>query len=160
MTVVGGVGLAVAAVVAASVGALLWVRRRWMIVTVDGPSMMPTLVAGDRIRARRVPPATVQTGDVVVALRPAPGPRRLMVKRVAAAPGEPTPPRIGPEQAAPGAPVPTGSYVLLGDNPANSYDSRVFGYVPAEHILAVARSRFTPRTSPSPGPSGRAPRAG
>jgi hypothetical protein len=62
-------------------------RRRWMIVVVDGPSMAPSLVAGDRIRMRRVPPATVHSGDVVVAVRPAPGPRKLIVKRVAAGPG-------------------------------------------------------------------------
>jgi hypothetical protein len=80
---------------------------------------------------------------VVVAVRPASGPSRLIIKRVAAGPGDPVPPGVAVGAEPPGARVPTGRYVLLGDNPADSYDSRVFGYLPAEHIIGVAgRQRY------------------
>jgi signal peptidase I len=131
--------IAAVIVFATLAGILAWARRRWMIVMVDGPSMEPSLVAGDRIRVRRVPPAAVRTGDVVVAVRPAPGPRRLIVKRAAAGPGDPIPPGVALGSEQPGDVVPTGRYVLLGDNLADSCDSRVFGYLPAEHIVGVAR---------------------
>jgi signal peptidase I len=140
VTAAGGLALACAAAILVTLAGVLGrVRRHWMIVVVEGPSMAPSLVAGDRIRVRRVPPETVHIGDVVVAVRPAPGPRRLIVKRVAAVPGDPAPPGVAPGAEGAGAHVPPGRYLLLGDNPADSYDSRVFGYVPAEHILGVAR---------------------
>lgn len=114
---------------------LVWVRRRWMIVVVEGPSMSPTLVAGDRIRASRVPPSTVQKGDIVVARSP--GDQRLIVKRIAAAPGDPSPLCAGFGLIPHGSTVPAGQYLLLGDNAADSNDSRIFGYVPAANIVGV-----------------------
>ena len=120
--------VAVTALVLGGGALLAWARRRWMIVVVEGPSMSPTLVAGDRIRASRVPPGTVQKGDIVVAR--APGDQRLVVKRIAAAPGDPSP-------FAHGSTVPAGQYLLLGDNAADSNDSRIFGYVPAANIVGV-----------------------
>jgi len=38
--------------------------------------------------------------------------------------------------------VPPGKLVLLGDNPANSYDSRRAGYFPAERVLGVVVRRM------------------
>jgi signal peptidase I len=54
--------------------------------------------------------------------------RDWMIKRVAALPGDLT---------AKGDRVPPGKFVVLGDNPAGSYDSRVFGYCPADRLLGV-----------------------
>lgn len=123
-------------VLAAAGGVLGWVRRRWMIVVVDGPSMAPTLAPGARLVVRRTAAATIRLGDVVVADAPSPGPQRLIVKRVVAVPGDPVPATV-PALASPGATVPAGRYLLLGDNPADSRDSRVFGYLPAERVRGV-----------------------
>jgi signal peptidase I len=127
--------------------ALAWARRRWLIVTVDGVSMSPTLTPGDRLLARRAPPAVIRTGDIVVAERPAGSMwttdpqatvRRWMIKRAVAVPGDPVPRTRIPALAHDGhGAVPRGMYVLLGDNLADSFDSRIFGYVPATRILGV-----------------------
>lgn len=133
-----------------------WARRRWVIVTVDGESMVPAYPPGERIRVLRVRAAAIRTGDVVVFERPpdgrrgdAGGPRRpaasgvegagrWMIKRAAAVPGDLVPPAAVPFPVRAGERVPAGMYVLLGDNTAASFDSRMFGYVPAARILGVA----------------------
>ena len=132
-TVLVAVGMVLAAV-----GAVLaWVRRRWMIVVVDGTSMAPTLAPGARLVVRRTAATTIRVGDVVVAEAPLPGPQSLIVKRVIAVPGDPVPSATVPALASPGATVPAGRYLLLGDNPADSRDSRVFGYLHAERVRGV-----------------------
>lgn len=129
-----------------------WARRRWIIVTVRGESMLPTLVPGQRIRVRRSPPAVVSAGDLVLAemptehvvamssAQPSPGP---ILKRAVAVPGDRVPPASIPAFVD-GNPVlvPPDMYVLLGDNPAGSFDSRQFGYVPAARILGVVSNRI------------------
>ncbi len=102
-----GAGSALLAVMA---GRLL--RR----VEVEGDSMRPTLLAGDRllvVRRRRARPGAL----VVVA-----DPRlrtRLLVKRVMTAHD--------------------GRLTVAGDNPASSTDSRVFGFVHEVHGRPVYR---------------------
>lgn len=127
--------LGAAAAVAAGASLVWWLRRRYLVVTVHGRSMLPTYSDGDRVLARHrrsAPPARI--GDVVVADLPhRPGAADRVVKRVAAAPGDPVPPGV----AAPGSRVPAGSYVLLGDNPAESADSRHYGYVAADRVVGV-----------------------
>ncbi len=61
-----------------------------------------------------------------------------LIKRLAALPGEPTPPVVL-IAAAPGAEpvVPAGKLVVLGDNLPCSLDSRTLGYVAAERVLGV-----------------------
>jgi type IV secretory pathway protease TraF len=56
-----------------------------------------------------------------------------VVKRVGAVAGDPVPPGV----AASGPDVPAGCVVLLGDNPAESADSRQYGCVPADRIIGV-----------------------
>ncbi|MFG3552364.1 S26 family signal peptidase [Streptomyces sp. NPDC047725] len=128
---------------------LLRSRRGLVVVTVRGTSMEPAYRDGDRALARRgVTPAR---GDVVVAARPAfthgaEGPETRaefpahnemwLIKRVAAIPGD----------LVPGGWVPPGQLVLLGDNPANSLDSRQVGYFPADALLGVVLRRL-PRLS-------------
>ncbi|WP_346619833.1 S26 family signal peptidase [Blastococcus montanus] len=100
----------------------------WALVRVSGPSMSPTVRSGDRLLARRVPPAggrrgAVRPGDVVLARFPA-RPELLVVKRVR---------RVVP-----------GGYWVEGDNPFVTDDSRAFG-------TAVVVGRVVGRVWPRPG---------
>ncbi|EXG82761.1 S26 family signal peptidase [Cryptosporangium arvum] len=139
--------------------AAYWARRRYVVVTVLGESMVPTFAHGDRVLVRRAPLARTRTGQVVVAAwgTPVPGgPRPLVieepvagepptidpwvVKRMVAGPGDPVPETIGAKVA--DLQVPPGRFLLLGDNVAASADSRQFGYVHAEYLLGVVVSRL------------------
>ncbi|MGQ4267103.1 S26 family signal peptidase [Nocardiopsis changdeensis] len=151
--------LSVAAAVAAAGCVLWWLRRTLVAVDVSGPSMAPTLADGDRVLVRRRRTADLRVGDVVVLEVPRgagpwpadadPG-HRWMVKRVAALPGDPTPAVCARAAGvAPGAPVPPGRMVVLGDNAALSADSRVWGYVPARRLLGVIRRRMARPRTPS-----------
>jgi signal peptidase I len=149
--IVGALIVAAAALVAVSL------RRRLVVVTVDGPSMQPTYWPGDRVLVRRRPARALRAGDVVVIERPddhghwpRPRPRRPMwvVKRVVALPGHPAPVDWLPALARlDGARVPADKLVLLGDNAASSRDSRYVGYFPADRLLGVVVRSVTP-----PGP--------
>lgn len=89
--------------------------------------MQPTYRDGDRLLVRRG--TRISRGDVVVV--PHPSIRgELMIKRVAALAGDFAPP--GPADR-----VPHGHVVLLGDNPAESYDSRRAGFFGTDQILGV-----------------------
>lgn len=99
---------------------------------VDGASMEPAYRAGDRVLVnrlayRRRPP---KPGDVVV-LRDPERVGRYLLKRIALAPVDPTP-RVEPHAGAP-----SGVWVL-GDNAAESRDSRRFGAVPPAAIIGQA----------------------
>lgn len=139
---------------------MLWLRARFTVVDVTGPSMEPTLHHGDRVLVRRASPDRLRVGDIVVvenpdtADRPGPHPqpapsvlsrvsgqaadRQWIVKRVAAAPGDPTPAILsGVEGITVGSPVPSDRLVLLGDNSDHSVDSRVHGFFHSEQVLGV-----------------------
>jgi nickel-type superoxide dismutase maturation protease len=106
-------------------GGLAWMILRFgpFRVAVEGASMAPTLLPGDFLVATRwgVP----RRGSMVVVEHPA-RPGYEMVKRIAAG----TPDREG--------------FWLLGDNPAESTDSRTLGPMPAEAIRGVIRLRYWP----------------
>lgn len=158
--------LALAAAVAATTTAaagLVWARRSLLMVSVSGDSMRPTYRPGDRVLVRRVPAGRLRREDVVladvaglVAERAGLLPGRVavdpgaghVVKRVAAVPGDPVPAEV-PRRAGETA-VPRGAFVLLGDNPGHSMDSRHFGYVPAAGLVGKVV-----RVLPSRGPGGR-----
>jgi nickel-type superoxide dismutase maturation protease len=94
-----------------------WLRR----VVVDGDSMAPALVAGDRllvVRIRRARP-----GQVVVVTDPR-QPDRLLVKRVTTV-------------------TPT-SVEVRGDNADASTDSRQFGAVPRARVWGRVLYRYAP----------------
>jgi signal peptidase I len=115
-------------------------RRRYVVVRVHGTSMTPTLYDGDRVLVRRVRPARVRCGDMVVVAMPAPhtdGAPPWLVKRAAAVPGEPVPTDRFPILPATDLAVPPGRLVLLSDDPTATYDSRLFGYFAAETLLGV-----------------------
>jgi nickel-type superoxide dismutase maturation protease len=90
-------------------------------VVVEGDSMRPTLVPGDRVivvRARQL-----RRGDLV-ALRDPRDRARTIVKRVVAVDGD--------------------EVTVLGDNPDRSTDSRVFGPVHRAGIRGRAVYRYAP----------------
>jgi nickel-type superoxide dismutase maturation protease len=113
----------------AALGAVIAARaalRGIDAVEVEGLSMAPSLIPGDRLLveswtyARRAP----LPGEVVVAGDPRDG-RRELVKRVAA--------------------LHDGLVDLRGDLPAVSTDSRQFGHVPAASVRWRAVLRYWPR---------------
>jgi len=150
---VAGTGLALAV----AAWAIVAMRRRILVVTVAGDSMWPTFADGDRVLVRRAQLRDLRQGQVVVVEKPTgdgqwstpavgspADARNWIVKRVGALPGDPCPDVPAPALPFPskiadlaGQPVPPGHLVLLGDNPGGSFDSRVFGYYPADHVLGI-----------------------
>lgn len=163
LTVSGFVGACV--VVALVLSALFILRRRLLVVTVAGTSMMPTLAEGDRLWAWRGT-RRLKVGDIVV-ISTGELARRvgaaLIVKRVVALGGDPVPERLlgaRPEFHA-RARVPKGSLLVLGDGPV-SFDSRNLGYIDRAQATAVVLRTVARRTAgiatdlaATPDPSGR-----
>jgi signal peptidase I len=113
----------------------LAVKRRLLLVTVDGPSMRPTLREGERVWVERVAPGDLRAGHIVVLRRPEPD-ARLIIKRVAALCGDPVDPAwLPPGTIEPGSVVPQGMLVLLGDNRQCSNDSRFHGFFATNRVL-------------------------
>ncbi len=136
-------------------GAAVALRRRFVVVDVEGNSMEPTVGFDDRLVVRRVRPAALRVGDIVVferpyrdgpdgpwAWRPAAPERLWLIKRLAALPGDPAPSDVPGTGTGPGATVPAASVAVLGDNRDASIDSRAFGCVPLERVLGVAVRRY------------------
>jgi len=129
----------------AAVAAGVWLRRRYVLVTVDGLSMMPALRPGHRLLVRRAAVRRVRRGGLVVVRDPAG--LGFVVKRAVAVPGDPAPLPATPRV------VPAGHLYLLGDNAALSHDSRIWGYVDDERLLGVVHLVIRParggvRTAP------------
>ena len=121
-------------------------RRRWVIVTVRGHSMEPTLHDGERLVARRSQPARRGTraampaiGDLVVFLPDALGYR---VKRVVGVAGDVVPPWLN---ARAGERIPAGHVIVRGDNP-RSEGSRELGYIAIGSIIGRYRGNSRRRT--------------
>jgi signal peptidase I len=115
-------------------------RRRWVLVKVEGVSMEPALHDGHEVLAKRT--RRVAVGDVVVVAAPdadlgwaerRPLKAPWWIKRVAAGPGDVMP--------GSGEPVPPGHYFLLSDNPAGE-DSRRHGPCPAEAVFGTVIREF------------------
>jgi signal peptidase I len=99
------------------------------------------------VLARRATVGRLRVGQVVVFESPAvgrastnraprwpPGRREWLIKRVAAVPGDTAPSWVADDV---GVRIPDGWFAVLGDNAANSLDSRTFGLVPADCLLGV-----------------------
>jgi nickel-type superoxide dismutase maturation protease len=115
--------LLTAALVAAGI-AYCCLRWRPSRVEIRGSSMAPLLWAGDW--ALTVPARRVAVGDVVVIEHPH-RPGFEMVKRIVAAPGD-----LDPS----GDPLGADGWWVEGDNPDESTDSRHFGPLGRDDILA------------------------
>lgn len=163
----------VAALVAVLAAAVVVARRRLVVVQVSGMSMWPTYRPGDRVLVRRAAARQVRRGEVVVfepagrsgwGTGPLPAPQAAVwvIKRVAALAGDPVPAEVAAAvKAEPGAAVPEGALVVVGDG-TSSADSRMWGYLPADRVLGVAVRRLSsgpaspgaePMASPGPKPS-------
>jgi nickel-type superoxide dismutase maturation protease len=104
----------------AAAAALLAASRRLDVVEVQGRSMTPTLLPGDRLLVARLP---ARVGDVVLATDPR-SPDRELIKRVAA--------------------VDELGVMLRGDQPAASTDARTFGSIPADRVTWRVVARYWP----------------
>jgi signal peptidase I len=142
---------ALAGALALAVGCTAWwARRSLVLVTVEGPSMEPTLRTGDQVLVRRAALRSVRAGDVVVLGPGAPpaigfaGGHRWIVKRAVAVPGDPVPRELDALADVPEPAVPAGRLVLLGDGPVSA-DSRAYGYFGAELLLGVVVRRLPGR---------------
>ncbi|MFC0006841.1 S26 family signal peptidase [Micromonospora siamensis] len=131
--------MAFVAVALGGTAGILLLRKRFLMATVSGFSMAPTLHPGDRLLVRRVPPAAGRPGDIVVVRpdarmagpRPRPG---WVIKRLVAAPGDPVPAGV---PSSTGSHVPPGRMAILGDNPDASRDSRDYGLVAHDQFVGV-----------------------
>ena len=125
------------AVLMATIVAVLLLAERHLISTraVAGPSMEPTLKAGDRLLIDRwtLRQRLPRAGEIVVVTDAVGTP---LVKRVARPPGG----TISRE---------TGVW-LLGDNPRSSADSRQTGAVPVERLTGRVIWRYWPLSRAGP----------
>jgi signal peptidase I len=131
------------------------VRRRYLVVTVRGSSMCPTYYDADRVlvrRTRSVRPGGPGRGEVIV-LRPPvaelAGISPLLVKRVAAVPGDEVPPDF--RRAVPLPVVPPSRLLVRGDND-RSADSRSFGLVDFGLVIGTVVRPGRPRVPIGSGP--------
>ena len=93
-------------------------------VVVAGRSMVPTLLPGDRLLVVRLPGWWPLRGGSLVAVRDPRRSERLLIKRLSVS---------GPR-----------TVVVLGDNLAESTDSRELGPLPRRSVVGVAWYRYAP----------------
>jgi len=134
---------------------------------IPSSSMEPTLLEHDRLLADKFSYVFHITkpsrGDIVIFRFPkdAPSNQRDFIKRVIGLPGDIVEVKEGKvlvngaaidEKYVKEAPqydwgpqaVPSDSYFVMGDNRNNSYDSHVWGFLPADHVVGKAEVIFWP----------------
>ncbi len=156
-------GISILLAIALAVGIHTWVGQ---LITVDGPSMEPNLLTGERALVGKVEYwfHKPKRGDIVLVRYP--GSRADFIKRVVAVAGEKVsivdgktlidgktldepyvqyPPFAEMEPVT----VPEGSIFVMGDNRANSTDSRdpVVGPIPLDHVVGRAYLLVWPLSS-------------
>ncbi|MEU4548236.1 S26 family signal peptidase [Nonomuraea dietziae] len=128
------------------IAVIVWLRRTYSVIRVDGYSMEPSLIDGDRLLARRATPSALRRGQIAVVLSPLPMGGPFLIKRIVALPGDPVPQAVRPLVS--DAHVPDGQLILIGDNTDASFDSRDHGYFPVADIRAIALRKLTPAGVP------------
>lgn len=150
--------------IALALGAALLLRAFvFTLIVVKGSSMRDTLSNGDRLLATKLelllrPP---KRGSVIICRYPGSG-RRCYIKRLIGLPGDEielvngallingVPQREdyvvhASRRSMPPVRLDAGEYFVMGDNRANSRDSRAIGPISRRQIVAVARIRLWPR---------------
>lgn len=144
------------AIVIAVVAAFLIRAFLFEIIMVDGPSMQPTLHTDERLAVEKVTRygGLPQRGEIIIVHYPD-GTNRNYVKRAIGLPGETVEIKdstvyidgqplseeyVSPEpyQDMPAVVVPENSVFVMGDNRANSMDSRMVGAIPHGQIVGHA----------------------
>jgi signal peptidase I len=129
---------------------------------VEGFSMQPTLQSNQYLLVNKVVymVGEPQRGDIVVFRLPQ-DPRRDLIKRIVALPGEEVEVRNGavyvngkaldepyirdkPLYFFSKKTVPEGEYFVLGDNRNNSFDSHVWDFLPREYLIGKAWVSYWP----------------
>jgi len=108
------------------------VRSAVRIYAIPSSSMEPALQVGDHIAVTPYRGAVPQRGDIIVFRSPVNG-EDLMVKRIAGVAGDLVEGNQGKLI------VPRDCYFVLGDNRANSFDSRTWGVLSRDRIVGRAR---------------------
>lgn len=111
----------------------------FQVAVVSGKSMEPTYHDRERLLITTAYWlfGPIQAGDIVVIRREG----DLLIKRVAALPGEPIPDAGGFYAPYEQAVVPEKYIYVLGDNREHSEDSRSFGPVPIDQVIGKATIR-------------------
>jgi signal peptidase I len=144
-----------------AVGLALVMQLTVQNYVVEGTSMLPTVQSGDRVLVDRLAYdlGTPQRGDIVVFKFPYSD--TTMIKRIIGLPGDVvrlTPGRLYvdgrlvhepylryPENYTYGpVRVPKGEYFVLGDNRVVSYDSHVWGFLPAKDLYGRVMVTYWP----------------
>jgi len=148
-----------------------WIRQEVDFFEIPSKSMLPTLDVGDRVFVRKSRNYSPQQGDVIVFKIPDAAKilesetnnnkERYFIKRVIGEPGQAVSVSDGvvyindqrlqePYIAAPptyeweSESVPPNSYVVMGDNRDNSFDSHVWGFLQKHYIVGRAYKIYWP----------------
>jgi signal peptidase I len=127
-------------------------------VVFEGTSMLPSIKNGQKLKAKKIDSeskSTLTRGDILVFKYPK-DPSKGYIKRLIGLPGDRVEIQAGEvwvngsklsepyvdskmnisQRSQPSVVVPARSYYLLGDNRDNSSDSRIWGFVPEELLIA------------------------
>lgn len=118
----------------------------FVMVTVRGDSMSPTLTGGERVLVlRRWVDRRPRRDDVVVARPPLPGAPQLWIKRVRAVTGERAVGRDFHTRLDREIVLSDREVFLVGDHEAASFDSRQYGAVSIDDIIGRVVHHFRSR---------------
>jgi len=132
-----------------------------LVATVQGDSMAPTLLSGERVLAwRLLPTLRLREGQVVLVAQEQQARTIPYIKRIIALEGEicTTSPRAERETDEPTNGgfkektwhIPPGHVFVCGDNQASSVDSRIWGPLPRRRILGIVLMKLPGRTLSPP----------